>query len=77
MIAYDVGLGTGAIGGLLSVFAILRLLAGAAALVLGLVAASRRGLPQLASGIAVGVGGYTVVSTVIGLLTGPIFSLLY
>src|SRR3954469_7544313 len=55
VLSYDMGLPSATTGALLSVFAVLRLLVSAAALVLGLIAASRRGLPQLTSGIAIGV----------------------
>lgn len=77
VIAYDAGISPTAIGAGLSVLTFVRLLAGVAALAVGLVAMTRRGLPQLGAGIAIGVGGYTVVSAILGLLVGPIFSLIY
>src|SRR5690606_30538947 len=50
---------------------------GLVVLILGIVGLARRGGPKGAAGFAVGVGGTVVLGTIVGLLAGPVSSILY
>lgn len=75
-IMYNLNLGTGAVGGIFSIFTVLHVLLSAGALAFGWVGASRRGAPHLTSGIGLGVGAAGVISGLVALVSGPILGLL-
>jgi len=76
VIVAQAGLSYAAVSGFYLVAAIVDLLLGALAVVLGLVAASREPAGRLRAGIAVGAGAVTVLSALVGVVT-PLASLAF